>query len=112
VLGRDDPIEGVVDEVAKYEIGVSVRGTPVIIFRHAILYVETEAPEIHGYGSGELEDTVLTSDLVGENVEVHLINGYKLGGKLMKVSRYEIGIRGKETTFIIPKSSISYIVFK
>ena len=110
-MGREDLIEGIVDEVAKYELGLRVRDTPVVVFRHAILYVETEAPEIHGYGSRELEDTVLTSDMVGEEVEIHLINGLVVKGKLMKVSKYELGIRSKEVTYVIPKSSISYIVF-
>ena len=112
VMGYNDVIEGVVDEVAKYEIGISVRGRPMVVFRHAILYVETEAPEIHGYGSRDLEDTVLTSDFVGESVEVHLLDGSLIKGKLMKVSKYEIGVRSSDRTYIVPKSSISFILFE
>ncbi len=110
VLGRNDPIEGVIDEVSRYEIGLSVSNKPYIIFRHAILYAVLSETELHGYSQEELEDTVLTSDLIGCELEIYLINGQKVEGRLMKLSRYEIGVLSKGKGLVVPKSNISYIV--
>ncbi len=110
VLGYEDPIEGVVDEISKYEIGVSVSNKPCIVFRHAILYALLSETELHGYSQEELEDTVLTPDLIGAEMEIYLINGWKIEGRLMKLSRYEIGILSKGKGVVVPKSNISFIV--
>lgn len=111
IMGRDEPIKGLIDEVARYEIGVRSEGSPVVIFRHAILYAVTEAAELHGYSNEQLRDTVINSDMVGSDVEVHLINGLSFQGKLMKVTKYELGFRIGDKGYIIPKSSIAYIKF-
>ncbi len=112
VMGFTEPIEGVIDEVSRYEIGIRARDKALVVFRHAVLYILTQPPELHGYSSEELEDTIITSDFIGEDVEVHLINGEVIKGKLMKISRYELGLVGQDTAYVIPKSSISFIVFK
>ncbi len=111
IMGRDEPIKGLIDEVARYEIGVRSEGSPVVIFRHAILYTVTEAAELHGYSNEQLRDTVIDSDMAGSDVEVHLINGLSFQGKLMKVTKYELGFRIGDKGYIIPKSSIAYIKF-
>ncbi len=111
IMGRDEPIKGLIDEVARYEIGVRSEGSPVVIFRHAILYAVTEAAELHGYSNEQLRDTVIDSDMAGSDVEVHLINGLSFQGKLMKVTKYELGFRIGDKGYIIPKSSIAYIKF-
>ncbi len=113
VLGYSDYIEGVVDEVSKYEVGIRAREGAIVVFRHAILLIEVQAPDLHGYRQEELEDTVLTTDFIGSDVEINLINGEKISGKLMKITKYEIGLVTSEgKAFIIPKSSISIVRIK
>ncbi len=111
VMGKDEPIKGLIDEVARYEIGVQSEGSPVVIFRHAILYAVAEATELHGYSNEQLRDTVIDSDMVGSDVEVYLVNGLSFQGKLMKVTKYELGFRVEDKGYIVPKSSIAYIKF-
>ena len=111
VMGREEPIKGLIDEVARYEIGIRSEGSPVVVFRHAILYAVAEATELHGYSNEQLRDTVIDSDMVGSDVEVHLVNGASFQGKLMKVTKYELGFRIEDKGYIVPKSSIAYIKF-
>jgi len=110
IQGAREPLEGVVDEVAKYEVGLRVEGKAVILFRHAILYIVTEPMEFHGYSIEELGETILTADFIGSELEVHLVNGDVVKGKLTKLSRYEVGIVSNEGGLVIPKVSISYVV--
>jgi len=110
VLGHEDPIEGVVDEVSKYEIGVSVSNTPYVVFRHAILYAFLGETDLHGYSQEDLDDTVLTSDLIGSEIEIHLTDGQKLEGRLVKLSKYEIGVLSRGKGLVVPKSNISFIM--
>lgn len=112
VLGSEDPLEGVVDEVSKYEIGVRTSLGPVVVFRHSIAYIEASQADIHGFSSEELEDVVITPEMIGAEVLVLLQSGVKINGKIAKVSRYEIGLRLGDRALIVPKSSISYIVFQ
>jgi len=108
-LVNGDELDGVVDDVAKYEIGLRVRDSPYIVFRHGVAYIEVNAMELHGERREELEDTILTADFTGVDVELLLVNGRKLNGRLVKVSRYEIGVRSNDTGFIIPKNNILYV---
>ena len=110
VLGREEPIKGVIDEVARYEIGLRSEGKAVVVYRHSILSVEVEATDLHGYSNERLQDTVINSDLTGTEIEFFLIDGSSIKGKLMKVSKYEIGIRIDNEGFVIPKSAIAYAV--
>ncbi len=109
VMGIDEILEGIVDEVSRYEIGLRIRDRPVIVFRHSVLFFEVSEVDFHGYSSEELEDTVLTSDFIGGDIEVTLINGERLEGRLLRISKYEIGIRSGGRSLIIPKSTISVI---
>ncbi len=112
VMGVKEPIKGVIDEVARYEIGLRVQGVPVVVFRHAMLYAVAEAVELHGYSGEQLRDTVIDSEMIGADAEIHLINGESVNGKLMKVTKYELGFRSGDKGLIIPKSSIALITFK
>ncbi len=111
VRGLEEPVKGVIDEVARYEIGVRSEGKPVVIFRHAILYAVAEATELHGYSGEQLRDTVIDSEMVGSDVSVRLVTGEELSGKLMKVTKYELGFRSDDKGIIVPKSSIALIRF-
>lgn len=112
LLGAEEPLEGVVDEVSRYEIGLRTPKGPVVVFRHSIAYAEVSQTDIHGFSSEELEDVIITPEMAGAEVTVVLQNGAKVSGKLSKVSRYEIGLRVGDRALVIPKSSISHILFQ
>ena len=112
VLGHEEEIKGIIDEVARYEIGLRLEGKAVVIFRHSILYAVVNTVDLHGYSSERLNDTVINSDMIGAELELHLINGEKLRGKLVKISKYELGLTSHEKGLIIPKSGIAYAVIK
>lgn len=112
LVGTREPMEGVVDEVSKYEIGIRTPKGPVVVFRHSVAYIEVSQVDIHGFSSEELEDIIITPEMVGSEVAVVLQDGTELVGKLSKVSKYEIGIRAGERALIVPKSSISHILFR
>ncbi len=112
VLGMPEPIRGVVDEVSRYEIGVLSGDEAFVLFRHAILTVAVESSDLHGFSAEPLDDTVLDADLIGTELELHLIDGSAVTGVLAKISKYELGIKSGDKGFIIPKSSITYAVVK
>ncbi len=110
VMGSNEPIRGLIDEVSRYEIGLRVKEKAYVIYRHAILTAKVEPTELHGFSTEQLSDTVIDSEFIGSEVEVHLIDGSVISGTLVKISKYEIGIKSGDEGFIIPKSSISYVV--
>ncbi|MEM0066789.1 MAG: hypothetical protein QXT76_04045 [Sulfolobales archaeon] len=112
LIGSKEPLEGVVDEVSKYEVGVRTPSGPAVVFRHSIAYIEVSQVEIHGFSSEELEDVIITPEMTGSEVTVVLQDSTKIVGKLSKVSKYEIGVRAGDRALIIPKSSISHIIFQ
>ncbi len=112
ILGAEEPLEGVADEVSRYEIGVRTPKGPVVVFRHSIAYAEVSQTDIHGFSSEELEEVVITPDMTGAEVTVVLQDGTRISGKLSKVSKYEIGVRVGDRALIVPKSSISYVSFQ
>ncbi len=108
-LVNGENFEGVVDDVAKYELGLTVRDYFYIVFRHGLTYVEVNAADLHGERGMELDDSLITSDFIGVDVDMILVDGRKLSGRLMKISRYELGIRVGDKGLIIPKSSVVYL---
>ncbi len=104
-----EKLMGLVDEVAVNEIGMLVENTPVIVNRSAILYAVTGLTDIHGYGECCEKEYVLDEDFIGCDVIVRLINGQEISGRLMKVSKNEIGISQENRAIIIPRSSISFV---
>ena len=102
---------GLVDEVATFEIGMVVEGKPVVVNRKAILYVVTGLSDIHGWSQEECceSDYVLDEDFIGSDVVVKLVNGNEINGRLMKVSRYELGVVQGNKAFIIPRRSVSFV---
>lgn len=113
ISGMEEPLEGVVDEVSKYEIGIRTpKEGPIVVFRHAIAYVEVSQTDLHGFSSEELEDVIITPEMSGSDVVIVLRGNVKLSGKLAKVSKYEIGLRVGDKALIVPKASISHIIFQ
>ncbi|MEM2020769.1 MAG: hypothetical protein QXP80_00885 [Zestosphaera sp.] len=112
VLGMPEPIKGVVDEVSRYEIGVLSGDNAYVLFRHAILTATVESSDLHGFSAEPLNDTVLDTDLIGVELELHLVDGFTVTGVLAKISKYELGIKSGDKGFIIPKSSITYATIK
>jgi len=112
VLGVEEPLEGAVDEVSKYELGIRTPKGAVVVFRHSIAYVEVPQAELHGFSQEDMEEVIITPEMVGSDVVVVLRNGTSIEGKIAKVSKYELGIRVGDRAFIIPKSSISYVKFR
>ncbi len=112
VLGTEEPLEGAVDEVSKYEVGIRTPRGAVVVFRHAIAYIEVPQTELHGFSQEEMEEVIITPEMVGSDVVVVLSNGNSIEGKIAKVSKYELGIRVGDRAFIIPKSSVSYVEFR
>ncbi|MEM0014734.1 MAG: hypothetical protein QXS42_01940 [Zestosphaera sp.] len=112
VLGAQDSIRGVIDEVSRYEIGLRVGDAAYVLFRHAILNATVEASDLHGFSSEQLDDTVLGIDLIGVELELHLIDGSAISGTLAKISKYELGVKSGDKGVIIPKSSIAYAIIR
>ncbi|MEM1604160.1 MAG: hypothetical protein QXL29_06810 [Zestosphaera sp.] len=112
VLGAPEPIRGVVDEVSRYEIGVISNDKVYVLFRHAILTATVEPSDLHGFSTEQLNDTVIDAELIGVELELHLIDGSVISGVLSKISKYEVGVRAGDKGLIIPKSSITYAIIK
>jgi sRNA-binding regulator protein Hfq len=110
VAGYESEIKGIIDEVARYEIGLRSEGKAIVVFRHSIMYATINAADLHGYSGERLNDTVINSDLIGTDLELHLINGEKLEGRLMKISKYELGLRCNDSGVVVPKSAIAFAV--
>ncbi|RLG85391.1 MAG: hypothetical protein DRO39_05720 [Thermoprotei archaeon] len=106
-----EKLTGLVDEVATFEIGMVVEGRPVVVNRKAILYAVTGLSDIHGWHPEECceSDYVLDEDFIGADVVVKLVNGSEISGRLMKLSRYEIGVVQGNRAYIIPRRSISFV---
>lgn len=104
-----EKLMGLVDEVALHEIGMYVENTPIIVSRNAILYVSTGLSDIHGVGECCDREFVLDEEFIGCDVAVRLINGQEFQGRLLKVTRYEIGIAQTNRALIIPRSMISHV---
>ncbi len=104
-----DKLLGLVDEVACNEIGMLVEGKPIIVERRAILYAVTGLTDVHGISEGCEKEFVLNEEFIGRDLVVKLINGLELRGRLIKVSRNEIGIAQENRALIIPRRAISIV---
>jgi RNase P/RNase MRP subunit p29 len=102
-------IEGILDEVTRYELGIRTSTNAIVVMRHSIVKVAVSESDIHGSGTIEA-DTVITNDFTGENVTILLNSCEEIKGRLMKLSKYEVGVVTNEGTYIIPKSAIIYVV--
>lgn len=102
-------VMGLVDEVSVNEIGLLVEGVATIIPRNAILYMVTGLSDIHGFGECCESEFVLDDDFVGLDITVKLMNGDELNGRLMKITRNEIGVVQGNRALVIPRNSILYI---
>ncbi|MEM1683655.1 MAG: hypothetical protein QXG46_05255 [Ignisphaera sp.] len=100
---------GLVDEVSQNEIGMVVEGSPVIIPRSSILYIATGLSDIHGHGECCESEYVLDEDFIGSEVAIKLVNGGEVSGRVMKLTRSEIGIVQGNRAVIVPRTSIIYV---
>uniref|UniRef100_A0A7C2Z9B9 Uncharacterized protein n=1 Tax=Ignisphaera aggregans TaxID=334771 RepID=A0A7C2Z9B9_9CREN len=104
-----EKLTGLIDEVAVNEIGLLVEGTPTIVPRTSILYMITGLSDIHGFGECCESDFVLDDDFIGSDISVKLVNGEEVSGRLVKITRNEIGVIQGNRALIIPKSSMVYV---
>lgn len=102
-------IVGLVDEVTINEIGILAEEVATIVPRNAILYVATGLSDIHGFGECCEAEYVLDEDFIGSDITVKLVNGEEIGGRLIKITKNEIGVAQGNRALIIPRSSILYI---
>ncbi|MCC6016212.1 MAG: hypothetical protein LM582_04110 [Desulfurococcaceae archaeon] len=102
-------IVGLVDEVTINEIGILAEEVATIVPRNAILYVVTGLSDIHGFGECCEAEYVLDEDFIGSDITVKLVNGEEIGGRLIKITKNEIGVAQGNRALIIPRSSILYI---
>ncbi|MEM2204069.1 MAG: hypothetical protein QXI22_06925 [Sulfolobales archaeon] len=103
-------VEGILDHVSNYELGVRRRDEALIIFRHAIRSVRVRENEVAGIVKECCEDQhILDGSYAGYDVTVRFIGGKELSGKLLSVSRYEIAVASGGYAYVANKGSISYI---
>lgn len=102
-------IMGLVDEVSANEIGILAEGIATIVPRNAVLYIITGLSDIHGFGECCESEYVLDEDFIGSDITVKLMNGEELSGRLIKVTKNEIGVAQGNRALVIPRNSILYI---
>ncbi len=103
-------IEGILDQVSNYELGVRGPREALIIFRHAIRSTRVRENEVAGIVKDCCEDQhILDSSYAGYDVTIRFIGGRELSGKLLSVSRYEVAVASGGYAYVVNKSSISYI---
>ncbi|MEM2200438.1 MAG: hypothetical protein QW775_02700 [Ignisphaera sp.] len=104
-----EKLMGLVDEVSYNEIGLLVEGVPIIVPRGAILYAVTGLSDIHGFGECCESEFVLDEDFIGSDIVVKLINGDEMSGRLVKLTRNEIGVVQGNKALVIPRNSLVYV---
>lgn len=100
---------GLIDEISINEIGLVVEGTPVIVPRSAILYIVTGLSDIHGYGECCDSEYVLDENFIGSDVSIKMINTHEINGRILKLTRNEIGVVQGNKAIVIPRTSVLYI---
>lgn len=104
-----EKLMGIVDEVALYELGMSVGNVPTIVPRNSILYIITGLSDVHGLGECCEKEYVLDEEFIGSDVYTKLVNGDEIEGRLTKVTRDEVGLAQGNKAIIIPRRSILYL---
>lgn len=105
-----DVIEGILEHVTSYELGLRSREGILVVFRHAIKSARVRENEVMGIVKDCCEEQqILDSGYVGYDVVVRFISGGELSGKLLSVSKYEIAISSGGYAYILNKGSISYV---
>lgn len=105
-----EAVEGILDHVSNYELGVRSPRDALVVFRHAVRSVRVRENEVAGIVRDCCEDQhILDGSYAGYEVVVKFIGGGTLSGKLLSVSRYEIAVASGGYAYIINKGSISYI---
>ncbi len=104
-----EKLMGLIDEVAVYEIGMYVENSPIIIERTSILYMVSGLSDLHGSSECCEKEYILDEDFIGVDVELRLINGQEISGRIVKITKNEIGIAQGNRALIIPRSKISFM---
>ena len=92
-----------------HEIGMYVEDTPIIVSRNAVSYIIVGLSDIHGTGECCEREYVLDEEFIGSDVSVRLINGQEFQGRLLKITKNEIGIAQGNRALIFPRNAISFI---
>ncbi|MDT7889824.1 MAG: hypothetical protein RQ885_12745 [Desulfurococcales archaeon] len=109
-LANGESIEGVLEQVTSYELGVRAPSGALIVFRHAVKSVRVRENEVMGIVKECCEERyILGNDYIGYDVVVKFIDGKELSGKLISVSRYEIAVASDGYAYILNKGLISYV---
>uniref|UniRef100_A0A7J3QEH2 Uncharacterized protein n=1 Tax=Ignisphaera aggregans TaxID=334771 RepID=A0A7J3QEH2_9CREN len=104
-----EKLMGIVDEVALYELGMSIENIPTIVPRKSISYVVTGLSDIHGLSECCEKEYVLDDEFIGSDVITKLVNGDEIEGRLVKVTRDEVGLAQSNKAVIVPRRNILYI---
>lgn len=104
-----EKVLGLIDEVSLNEIGLIVEGTPMVIPRSSILYTATGLSDIHGFGECCDSEYVLDEDFIGCDASIKLVNGNEIMGRILKLTKNEIGVVQGNRALIIPRSSVLYV---
>ncbi len=110
-LQNGEAIEGILEEVTNYEIGIRSKGKPVIVFKHAVKRIKVKENEIRGVLTDCCEEShILNTEYQGMEIEVCFLDRSRMKGRLVRVARYEIAVASDDSAYIISKGSIAYIV--
>jgi sRNA-binding regulator protein Hfq len=105
-----ESLEGVLDQVTSYELGLRTVSDAIVVFRHAIKSVRVRENEVMGIVRDCCEEHhILGSDYIGYEVIVKFIDGSEVSGRLISISRSEIAIVSEGYAYILNKGSISYV---
>lgn len=104
-----DKFLGLIDEVSQNEIGIIAEENPIIVPRNSILYVVTGLSDVHGHGECCESEYVLDENFIGSDVIVKLSTNEELSGRIIKLTRNEIGLAQGNRAIIIPRVSIVYV---
>jgi len=105
-----ETIEGILDQVTSYELGLRTPGGALIVFRHAVKSLRVRENEAMGIVKDCCEEQhILGADYVGYDVAVKFVDGKEIVGKLISVARYEIAVALEGYAYILNKGLISYV---
>lgn len=108
VDGRE--VEGILDHVSSYELGIRAGEEALVVFRHAIRSVKVRENEVMGIVRDCCEEQhILDNSYAGYSVVVSLIGGKEISGRLLRVSRYELAVASEGYAHIINKGAVAYI---
>jgi len=105
-----ETVEGILDQVTSYELGIRTSEGALIVFRHAVKSLRVRENEVMGIVRDCCEEQyILGGDYIGYDVAVKFVDGREVAGKLISVSKYEIAVASEGYAYILNKGLISYV---